>query len=278
MPTSWELSFEFFPPRTPVAQETLQVTLDKLNRFNPDFYSVTFGAGGSQQDATLETIKNLQPLTHATLVPHISCINIDENAVQHFLTYYRQLGIQRIVVLRGDLPSGQLGLTGRFKQASDLVNYIREHTQDYFKIYVAAYPEMHPNSQNPQMDIQYFIQKMRQGADCAITQYFFNIDAYCYFRDRCHQLGMTKPIIPGIMPITHFQGLKRFSQLCGADIPKWIYQQLEYYQTDQQALQDFGHEVITRLCQHLIREGAPGLHFYTLNKANACVKILTEFM
>jgi methylenetetrahydrofolate reductase (NADPH) len=267
------ISFEFFPPKTPEGQLNLQATAAELVLAHPAFFSVTFGAGGSTREGTLETIKMLQAKTSVPVTPHLACIGSTRETIIEILHGYRDMGIKRLVALRGDLPSG-MGQAGEFRYASDLVKLIRETTQDHFHIEVAAYPEFHPQAQNADADLLHFKHKVEAGANSAITQYFFNPDAYFYFRDQCAKQQIYIPITPGIMPITHFSKLVRFSDMCGAEIPRWIRKRLEAYGDDTASIQAFGVEVVYDLCQRLLAGGAPGLHFYTLNHAEASVAVL----
>jgi methylenetetrahydrofolate reductase (NADPH) len=264
-------SFEFFPPKTPVGQEKLQAVRDQLAEKNPDFFSVTYGAGGSTQERTIDTVLSLHKQGIST-APHLSCIGATRENLTQLLDLYRDNGINRIVALRGDLPSG-MGASGELKYANDLVAFIREHSGDHFNIEVAAYPESHPQAPSFEADLINFKRKVDAGANSAITQYFFNVDAYLYFIDRIEKMDIDLPIVPGIMPITNFSNLMRFSDMCGAEIPRWIRKQLEAYGDDIESIQKFGEEVVTNLCARLLHEGAPGLHFYTLNQAEPSLAI-----
>lgn len=266
-------SFEFFPPKTEGGKEKLRQVRDELARRKPDFFSVTYGAGGSTRDRTLETVFSLNEQGIAT-APHLSCIGSDREELKELLDLYREKGIQRIVALRGDLPSGSgLGAPGELRHADDLVRLIREHSGDHFLIEVAAYPEFHPQAKSAEKDLEYFRQKVEAGASSAITQYFFNIESYYYFIDRCEKMQIDIPIVPGIMPITNYSKLARFSEMCGAEIPRWIRKQLEAYGDDLDSIAKFGTEVVTHLCDQLLSSGAPGLHFYTLNQAGPSLAI-----
>lgn len=249
--------------------ENLQLTQQALNDvIHPSYYSVTFGAGGTTRDRTLETVK-LFVEKDINVAPHISCIGSSKQQLSDLLLQYKNLGIKQLVTLRGDIPdSGDT--TKELSNANELVSFIRESTGDYFSIEVAAYPEYHPESTSPQSDFAHFKNKVSAGANGAITQYFYNIDAYLRFIDNCHRENINIPITPGIMPITNFESLARFSDNCGAEIPRWIRKQLEAYANDQASLQDFGLDVVSKLCNQLLEQGAPGLHFYTLNKADSC--------
>lgn len=252
----------------------LQTTATKLEGFAPSFFSVTFGAGGSTREGTLQTVKTLQQMFPISIAPHLSCVGSTEEEIIEVLSRYKSMGIKRIVALRGDLPSG-MGQTGELKYASDLVHLIRETTGDLFHIEVAAYPEVHPQAKNAHDDIFNFKAKVDAGANSAITQYFFNPDAYFYFLDECAKHGIFVPITPGIMPITQFSKLLRFSELCGAEIPRWICKRLEAYGDDLESIKAFGIEVVFDLCQRLLAGGAPGLHFYTLNHFEACTTLIS---
>lgn len=268
-------SFEFFPPKTLEGMHNLTDTALKLANKNPDFFSVTFGAGGSTRDGTLETLKLLQKRTSITVAPHLSCIGSDRMQLVELLQVYQSLGVSRIVALRGDLPSGMVA-NGEFKLACDLVKLIREETGDLFHIEVAAYPECHPQAKNALYDVFNLKKKYEAGANSAITQYFFNADAYFYFLDECAKQQIYMPIVPGIMPILQFSKLVRFSETCGAEIPRWLYKRLEAYGDDVESVQKFGIEVVSNLCQQLLQNGAPSLHFYTLNQANICLAIVNN--
>ncbi|MCR4305077.1 MAG: methylenetetrahydrofolate reductase [NAD(P)H] [Gallionella sp.] len=258
-------SFEFFPPQTAEGAEKLAVTRKQLATLNPEFFSVTFGAGGSTREHTLKTVQQIKAEGH-NVAPHLSCIGSTRENIRAILQTYKQLGIRRIVALRGDLPSGMAG-TGEFQYASELVSFIREQTGDHFHIEVAAYPEFHPQAKSARDDLLNFRRKINAGANSAITQYFYNADSYFHFVDECSKLGITAPIVPGIMPIVKFAQLARFSDACGAEIPRWIRRTLENYGDDTASIQAFGLDVVTSLCQRLLTRGAPGLHFYTLNQA-----------
>lgn len=268
-----KLSFEFFPPKTDQGKENLLATAKTLSTMQPQFCSVTFGAGGSTQSGTIDTIKSLQAETSLSMAAHISCMGMQRDALVEILHTYKTMGVRRIIALRGDVPSG-MGQMGELRFASELVALIREITGDYFHIDVAAYPEMHPQANNIQADIVNLKNKFLSGANSAITQYFFNPDAYFYYRDACAKQGITQPIMPGIMPITQFSRLVQFSQQCGADIPRWLCKRLESYGDDTASIKAFGVEVIAKLCRQLLEGGAPGLHFYTLNQSEACFNIM----
>ncbi|WP_136255636.1 methylenetetrahydrofolate reductase [NAD(P)H] [Onishia niordana] len=266
------ISFEFFPPNTEAGKEKLLGVRDALAARQPRFFSVTYGAGGSTQARTTQTVETMRQ-SGINTAPHLSCIGSDKGALRDLLAQYREADINNLVALRGDLPSG-MGGTGELRYANELVEFIREETGDHFEIAVAAYPESHPQAPSFERDLENFARKVKAGANLAITQYFFNPDAYFHFVDRARKLGVEVPIIPGIMPITNYTKLARFSDACGADIPRWVRKQLEAYGDDSESIQAFGEEVITRLCERLLDGGAPGLHFYTLNQAQASLKVL----
>ncbi|GHE22973.1 methylenetetrahydrofolate reductase [NAD(P)H] [Halomonas urumqiensis] len=266
------ISFEFFPPNTDVGRDKLVGVRDALAEREPRFFSVTYGAGGSTQDRTLNTVRQVRE-SGFTTAPHLSCIGSEKGQLRELLARYRGEGIESLVALRGDLPSGMGGI-GELRYANELVEFIREETGDHFEIAVAAYPESHPQAPNLDKDVENFARKMQAGANIAITQYFFTADAYFNFVDKARALGVEQPIIPGIMPITNYAKLARFSDACGAEIPRWIRKQLEAYGDDSESIAAFGDEVISRLCQRLLDGGAPGLHFYTLNQAAPTLRIL----
>lgn len=266
------ISFEFFPPNTDVGREKLVGVRDALAERGPRFFSVTYGAGGSTQARTHQTVKMVSE-SGINTAPHLSCVGSDKGELRELLERYRENGINSLVALRGDLPSG-MGGAGELRYANELVEFIRAETGDHFEIAVAAYPECHPQAPNFERDLENFARKVQAGANIAITQYFFNADAYFHFVDRVRALGVDVPIVPGIMPITNYTKLARFSDSCGADIPRWIRKQLEAYGDDGDSIRAFGEEVISRLCQRLLDGGAPGLHFYTLNQAEASLKVL----
>ena len=258
-------SFEFFPPQTPEGVVKLAATRKQLALLKPEFFSVTFGAGGSTRDRTLETVQQIKAEGY-TAAPHLSCIGSTRENIHAILDTYRNLGINHIVALRGDLPSG-MATTGAFQYANELVSFIRAQTGDHFHIEVACYPEIHPQAKSAHYDLLNFKRKIDAGADSAITQYFYNADSYFRFVDECRKLGVTVPIVPGIMPIVKFTQLARFSDACGAEIPRWMRKTLEGFGDDNEAIQAFGIDVVTQLCERLLAGGAPGLHFYTLNQA-----------
>lgn len=266
------ISFEFFPPNTEVGRDKLVMTRDALASRQPRFFSVTYGAGGSTQKRTLSTVRAVRD-SGITTAPHLSCIGSEKDQMREVLTQYREDGIDSLVALRGDLPSGMSGI-GDLRYANELVEFIRDESGDHFEIAVAAYPESHPQAESFERDLQHFARKMNAGANLAITQYFFNADSYFHFVERARALGVEAPIVPGIMPITNYAKLARFSDACGAEIPRWIRKQLEAYGDDSEAIAAFGEEVISRLCQRLLDGGAPGLHFYTLNQAEPTLKVV----
>jgi methylenetetrahydrofolate reductase (NADPH) len=264
-------SFELFPPNTPEGVDKLRATTEELAQLKPKFFSVTFGAGGSTRERTLGTVLDIRAQGHAA-APHISCIASTKESVREMLQKYQDSGIRHLVALRGDLPSG-LATAGEFRYANELVAFIRAEFGDQFHIEVAAYPEYHPQARNAQEDLLNFRRKVEAGADSAITQYFFNADAYYHFVDECEAMGLDIPIVPGIMPIGRFSQLARFSDACGAEIPRWIRKKLDGYGDDAAAIRAFGLDVVTELCADLLANGAPGLHFYTLNQAGLTTAI-----
>lgn len=274
--SSSKVSFELFPPKTAQGLNNLKHTVALLNAAHPKYYSVTFGAGGSLQNPTFDAIKMLKQEFDVDVVPHITCVGIDQAQISSMIENYLAMGIDRFVILRGDLPSGHGRFDGDFRYASDLVSYIRNNIDATVKLEVGAYPECHPQAKHLQHDLQNFKIKVDAGADSAITQYFYNIDAYHHFVEQCRNMGLTLPIIPGIMPITNLEQLSRFSNMCGAEIPQWIVRKLESYGDDKAAIVEFGIEVVTKLCERLLADGAPELHFYTLNKAEPTLSILNN--
>lgn len=272
--TNKSISFEFFPTKTEIGAEKLLIVAKQLQiACNPVFFSCTYGAGGSTKDRTLNTVLQIFHATNTATAPHLSCVGDSKDAIKSLLDIYQQQGIKRIVALRGDLPSGMGMATGELRYAADLVSFIREQTTEQFHIEVAAYPEVHPQATSMENDLKHFVNKVKAGANSAITQYFFNADSYFYFVERVQKMGINIPIIPGIMPITNYSKLARFSDACGAELPRWIRKQLEAYGDDIKSIQAFGTEVITRLCEELLLGGAPGLHFYTLNQAEPSLAI-----
>ncbi|MGE3376585.1 MAG: methylenetetrahydrofolate reductase [NAD(P)H] [Vicinamibacteria bacterium] len=264
-------SFEFFPPKTPEGKAKLRATWQELARLEPRFFSCTYGAGGSTREGTLETVLEIMQAGHEA-APHISCVAATRNDIAEQLERYKGAGIKHLVALRGDLPSG-LAAGGEFRYASDLVRFIREATGDWFTIEVACYPEYHPQTRNAADEVKNFKKKVDAGADAAITQYFYNADAYFNYVDECRAAGIAIPIVPGIMPIGNFSQLARFSDACGAEIPRWMRVKLESYRDDATSIRAFGLDVVTALCRKLLDAGAPGLHFYTLNQAALSAEI-----
>ncbi len=258
-------SFEFFPPKSPEGVEKLRATRKQLAQLNPAFFSVTFGAGGSTREGTLSTVLDIRRDGHHA-APHLSCVASTRESLAEVIAQYKANDIRHIVALRGDMPSG-IASGGEFRYASDLVAFIREQTGDWFNIEVAAYPEYHPQSRKPQQDLIAFKAKIDAGANAAITQYFYNADSYFHFVEECEAMGITVPIVPGIMPINNFSQLARFSDSCGAEIPRWIRLKLEGFGDDSASIKAFGLDVVTELCDRLLQGGAPGLHFYTMNMA-----------
>jgi methylenetetrahydrofolate reductase (NADPH) len=267
-----KFSFEFFPPNTPVGVEKLRSVREALKPAQPEFFSVTFGAGGATREKTLAVVQEIVD-EGSTVAPHISCVGASKASVLELLTLYKNMGIRRLVALRGDLPSGMV-TAGDFRYASDLIAYIREATGDWFHIEVAAYPETHPQAKSPQHDLQALLIKVRNGANSAMTQYFYNADAFFRFRDDATALGINVPIIPGIMPITNFSQLARFSDACGAEIPRWVRLKLQSFGDDSTSIKGFGHEVVLSMCERLKNEGVEEFHFYTLNQSHACLAII----
>ena len=265
-------SFEFFPPKTLEGIEKLRETRKQLGQYQPEFFSVTFGAGGSTRDRTMDTVLEIQT-EGLQAAPHISCISSSREEIRDLLNAYKAKGINRLVTLRGDVPSGEVS-AGDFKYAADLVAFIRAETGDHFHIDVAAYPEFHPESRTPLADVQNLKRKMDAGANAAITQYFYNADAHFRFMDLCDSHGITMPIVPGVMPIYNITQLARFSSVCGAEIPRWLKMRLEEYGDDMASLRAFGVDVVSELCETLSVWGVPSLHFYTLNQSGVISQIL----
>ncbi len=270
--TKTPISFEFFPPQTPEGVSKLTAARQRLAALNPEFFSVTFGAGGSTQERTQDIVLQIQKEGHEA-APHLSCVGSTRDNIRTLLHAYKNAGIKRIVALRGDLPSGMASI-GEFQYANELVSFIRAETGAHFHIEVAAYPEFHPQAKSARDDMLNFKRKINAGADSAITQYFYNADAYFRFVEETRKLGVTAPIVPGIMPIVRYSQLARFSDACGAEIPRWMRKTMESYGDDVESVQAFGLDVVTALCEKLIAGGVPGLHFYTLNQANASIDIL----
>lgn len=270
-----KFSLEFFPPRTDKGMENLKNTIEQIGVIQPEYMSVTYGAGGTTQEKTLETVRYIQSQTKFDAAPHLTCIGQTEESVSDLLNTYEEMGIKRIVALRGDLPSGMMD-PGEFKYASDLIAFIRQQKGDTFHIEVAAYPETHPQAKNCDEGIKWFKHKVDQGVDSAITQYFYNVDSYLYFIENCERNGIELPIIPGIMPITNYDNLIRFSEACGAEVPRWLKCRLESFEDDLDSLKAFGEDVVTELSQRLLDAGAPGLHFYSMNKVEPTVSIVNK--
>jgi methylenetetrahydrofolate reductase (NADPH) len=269
------ISFEFFPPKNDEQRAQLDRAVNDLKSAKPDYVSVTFGAGGSTLSYTSETVAHLH-LHHALdVAPHLSCMGGSRAEIADLLDNYCAAGYRRIVALRGDLPSG-MATPGDFRYAAELVRFIRQHSGDYFHIEVAAYPEMHPQADDAHRDLRYFKEKVDAGADGAITQYFFNADAYFCFVEDVRRLGVTVPIVPGIMPISNYSQLKRFSEACGAEIPRWIAKRMQAHADDVDAIRKMGADVVAQLCRRLLDGGAPGLHFYTINRAKATRLVLEQ--
>ncbi|MCU9948145.1 methylenetetrahydrofolate reductase [NAD(P)H] [Pseudomonas sp. PDM13] len=266
-------SFEFFPTKTEAGHEKLLNNARQLATYKPDFFSCTYGAGGSTRDRTLNTVLQLDGDVKVPTAPHLSCVGDSKADLRSLLEQYQAAGIKRIVALRGDLPSGMGMASGELRHANELVEFIRAETGDHFHIEIAAYPEIHPQARNFEDDLANFARKAKAGANSAITQYFFSADCYFYFVDRVRKLGVDLPIVPGIMPITNYSKLARFSDACGAEIPRWIRKQLEAYGDDLDSIQAFGEQVVTEMCERLLQGGAPGLHFYTLNQAEPSLAI-----
>lgn len=261
-------SFEFFPAKTEQGHEKLLSTFDELNQLSPAYFSVTYGAGGSTRSRTLDIVQALCARGDTDIAPHMSCIGDDKVEIAGLLDHYKSLGIKRLVALRGDLPSGQVGM-GELPFAVDLVKFIREYSGDDFRIEVAAYPEMHPQARSFEFDVDNLVNKYKAGANASITQFFYNADSYLYLRDSLEKRGIdtvAQPLIAGIMPITNSSNLVRFADSCGADIPRYIRKQLADFGDDRRAIREFGFDVVYRLCERLIREGVPAMHFYSMNK------------
>ena len=268
------ISFEFFPPKTADGIANLRETRVRLAQFKPEFFSVTFGAGGSTTDRTKESVFEIQAEGYQA-APHISCISSSKEEIRELLTAYKAHNIKRLVTLRGDVPSGEVSV-GDFKYANELVTFIRQETGDWFHLEVAAYPEFHPESLSAAKDMANFKRKIDAGANSAITQYFYNADAYFRFVESCQQAGITVPIVPGVMPIYNFTQLARFSGVCGAEIPRWLRLRLEAYADDMPSLRALGVDVVSDLCERLLAWGAPSLHFYTLNQSGIISNIINN--
>nr|VFK16114.1 MAG: 5,10-methylenetetrahydrofolate reductase (NAD(P)) [Candidatus Kentron sp. LPFa] len=265
-------SFEFFPPKTSQGHDKLRATWRRLSQLDPDFFSVTFGAGGSTQVGTVETVLEIHRDSGIDAAPHLSCIGSSRVKIREILAHYLSNGIRRIVALRGDFPP-DMAEPGEFRHANELVEFIRAEVGDKLHIEVAAYPEFHPTAPSASADLENFKRKVEAGANSAITQYFYNKDAYLRFVDNCQRIGVDIPIVPGIMPITNYVSLAGFSERCGAEIPRWLRWRLQEFGDDMKALRAFGADVVTELCQELLSSGAPGLHFYVLNRAEPIMTI-----
>lgn len=265
------LSLEFFPPKTPEGAEKLRLVRQQLYGLQPEFCSVTFGAGGSTQDGTLQTVQAILQEGRDG-ASHFTCVGASRDSVREKLTLFRSMGVRRLVALRGDLPSGY-GSMGEFRYAADLVAFIRAETGDHFHLEVAAYPEMHPQAKSPEADLQAYVAKVRAGANSAITQFFFNADAYFRFVEEARKLGADVPVVPGIMPIINSSGLLRFADSCGAEVPRWVRLRLQSYGDDAESIKAFGLDVVTELCERLRAGGAPALHFYTMNQSAATLAL-----
>ena len=275
MPLPLTFSFELFPPRTPEGVVKLRAVIAQLAALRPDYFSVTQGAGGSEQEGTYETLLTVVEHSGVETAPHLTCVGSTKARVAAQLARYREAGVKRIVALRGDLPATAMSpaAPGEFHYASELVSFIRVEHGDAFMIEVAAYPEMHPQAANPTEDFEHFRRKVEAGADAALTQLFYNADAYFHFMERCAKAGIAIPIVPGIMPITSYANTVRFCNGCGADLPRWGRLRIEELEHDKAALADFGIGVVTRLCETLLGGGAPGLHFYTINQAGPALRL-----
>jgi methylenetetrahydrofolate reductase (NADPH) len=268
------ISLEYFPPKTENGKTNLIEVNQALACLNPAYRSCTFGAGGSTRSGTIETVKTLIESGNKTY-PHISCVGSTKQDIRELLANYQTIGVEKLVVLRGDITDN--AALGELSHASDLVHFIREETDNTFKLEVAGYPEYHPESSSPKADIEHLKEKVDAGADGIITQYFYNIDAYFHFLEQCDKAGIKAPITPGIMPITNYASLQRFSTICGAEIPRWIMKNLEAYQNDKESLLQFGNEVVTEMCLSMIDSGTQALHFYTLNRSEATLSICKNF-
>ncbi|MFP4640170.1 MAG: methylenetetrahydrofolate reductase [NAD(P)H] [Guyparkeria sp.] len=270
------VSCEFFPPKSDEGAVKLRSVYQELARaIDPEYFSVTFGAGGSTQTRTFETVREIQRDSGVPAAPHLSCIGSTREGIAQILDDYREQGIRRIVALRGDLPSGMRD-PGDFRYANELVAFIREYSGDWFRVEVAAYPEFHPQAPDAETDLANFKRKVEAGADAAITQYFYSIEAYRRFLDDCERLNIEVPIVPGVMPITNYQQLARFSDMCGADIPRWLRKRLEAFGDDMDGLRTFGHDVVAELCRQLVDAGAPGIHFYAMNRSQPVIRLCRD--
>ena len=272
MPNMPSVSFEFFPPRTEEGDLKLNKTIKTLSEFNPEFFSVTFGAGGSTKAKTLETVLTIEA-SNNNGVPHLSCISASKEDIRNLINDYKSHDVKHLIALRGDNPSGAIS-HGDFKYANELISFIREETGEYFHIQAGAYPEYHPEAESATDDLNNFKRKIEAGANSAITQFFFNADAYFRFIEECQKISISVPIIPGIMPIYNIKQLSRFSSNCGAEIPRWLRLKLESYDDDIQSLRDYGVDVVSELCETLVQYGVPGIHFYTLNESKIVSKII----
>lgn len=270
--TDFRLSFEFFPPKSTIGLEKLKQVRNTLNQVEPDFFSVTYGAGGSTRDNTKDIV-NAMRSENLSVAPHLSFGGDDDDSMLALLNEYKENGVERIVALRGDMPSG-IGGSYHLVYANELVAYIRKHFGEHFHIEVAAYPEIHPEAKSYDEDIKFLKAKFDAGANSALTQYFFNADAFFYFRDQCEKAGIWQPIYPGVMPITNYKNLARFSHNCGAEIPRWMSKRLEAYGDDVDSIKAFGVELVSELCETLLENGAPGLHFYTMNQVEPNLSII----
>lgn len=270
------LSFEFFPPKSEAGSLKLKECVKILAGLKPNFFSVTYGAGGSTQNGTLDTVMAIQDATQVKSIPHLSCLGSTKSSVATMLDRFKTQNIKNIVALRGDLPDGVESPSNDFQYGRDLVKFIHEYAGDHFSICVACYPEFHPQTQHADQGLFHFKEKVDAGADCAITQYFYSADAYFQFLESCQKWKIEIPIIPGIMPITNYKQLSRFSDACGAEIPRWIRFRLASYGDDLQSIRQFGEEIVTELCDKLLKNGAPGLHFYTLNKSAPSIAIINN--
>lgn len=266
-------SFEFFPPKTNEGEIKLDAVRKELQTLNPSYFSVTYGAGGTTRDRTFDAVKRIQMAAQAPAAPHISCIGSSYDDIRHLLNQYKEIGVTRLVALRGDIPSGMMSAGGDFTYVDELVRFIRQETGGHFTIEIAAYPEMHPQAPSAFFDIEYFKKKVDAGANSALTQYFYNADAYFRFVESIEKLGVSIPVVPGIMPINNCKQLIRFSDACGAEIPRWIRTRLEAYGEDIASLKAFGLDVVSDLCERLLDNGAPGIHFYSMNQVEPCKTI-----
>ena len=271
MGASVPISFEFFPPNTPAGSEKLKTVVADLAAARPEFYSVTYGAGGSTREKTLATVRDIAAAGHEA-APHLSCVGSTREGIAEILSTYRAQGIRRLVALRGDVPSGMGGMS-QMVYAAELVGFVRRHTGAHFTIEVAAYPEMHPQAPDMIADVRFLKRKFDAGADSALTQFFYNADAYFRFIDACRAEGITQPVYPGIMPILNYQNLARFARNCGAEIPRWLHYRRESLENDATGTREFAEEFVASLCRRLLDGGAPGLHFYTMNQAEPTLAI-----